>query len=246
MQPDEIVRFEVPLEIQSTSLDGVQLEKIYTNSDPTEMVSGIFVATTRTHQLFTMIAKLLCVAERYMMEDLLQTSFEKLKLFPIGTKEVLVLIQELLGSIPESRTDIHKFVENQVRLHLPRLSKCPKYISFLESEMTVPGQVLTKMITKASLSGTEKAFKGILEDGKKVVICIVNVTREGSIEKYGSDDSYAVKFATAKAGDVLSCDGAVDPRNIIRARHSVGGPMGAYPAESFKLLQVVGASFTPS
>ena len=114
MQPDEIVRFEVPLEIQSTSLDGVQLEKIYTNSDPTEMVSGILVATARTHQLFTMIAKLLCVAERYMMEDLLQTSFEKLKLFPIGTNEVLVLIRHLLGSIPESRIDIHKFVENQV------------------------------------------------------------------------------------------------------------------------------------
>jgi hypothetical protein len=77
------------------------------------------------------------------------------------------------------------------------------------------------------------------------VICIVDVTREGSIEKYGSDDGNGVKFAAAKAGDVLSCDGEVDPRNIICARNSIGGPMGAYPTESFKLLQVVGASFTP-
>jgi hypothetical protein len=235
VQPDEIVSFEVLLEIQSTSLDGVQLEKIYTNSDPIEVGSGIFVATSRTHQLFTMITKVLCVAERYMMEDLLQTSFEKLKLFPIGTNEVLVLIQHLLGSIPESRTDIHKFVENQVYLHLPQLSKCPKYISFLQSEITVPAQVLTRMITKAS--------KSILEDCQKVALCIMDVTREGSIEKYGSDDGYVVKFAAAKAGDVLSCDGEVDPRNMFCARRFVNGPKGAYPAESFKLL--VGATFTP-
>jgi hypothetical protein len=105
VQPNKIVRFEVPLEIQSTSMDGVQPKKIYTNSDPTKkskMVSGVFVSTARTHQLFTMIAELLCVAERYIMEDLLQTSFGKLSSSLLEPTRFLFLFNTYLEASPKA------------------------------------------------------------------------------------------------------------------------------------------------
>jgi hypothetical protein len=157
-------------------------------------------------------------------------------------KELAVLAQHVIRSIPETRGDIHKFLADQVYLHLPRLSNCPDFRSLLESEMSILGQGLVRLITDASLSARGRYFDKVLENSTKVVVCIADVTAEGCREIYGSDDDYPIKFGAAVAGQVLLSDGEVNSRNILEAQHVLNGPTSAFPASSFKLL--VGASFT--
>ncbi|KAH6668316.1 hypothetical protein B0J14DRAFT_159378 [Halenospora varia] len=232
--------FEVPLKVKSTASDSK--EEDYVPSLAVEMASGTYFAIAETHQLFTMVTKLLCVADRYIIEDLVEMTFQKLKHFPIGIKELAVLAQHVIRSIPETRGDIHKFLADQVYLHLPRLSNCPEFTSLLESEMSILGRGLVRLITDASLSAQGRYFNKVLDNDAKVVVCITNTTVDGCRDRYGSDDNYEIKFGAAMAGEVLLSDGTVDSRNILLAQHVLNGPRQAFPASSFKLL--VGASFT--
>lgn len=234
------VGFEVPLKVKSTGLDSK--EEDYVLSLSVEMASGTYVATAETHKLFTMVTKLLCVADRYIIEDLVEITFKKLKDFPIGTKEVVVLAEHIVRSIPETRGNIHKFLADQVYLHLPRLSNYPEFRSLLESEMSILGQGLIRLITDASLSAQGRYFDKALENSTKLVVCVTDVTVEGCREIYGSDDNYPIKFGAAVAGEVLLSDGEVNSRGIFTARYVANGPTLAFPMSSFKLL--VGASFT--
>lgn len=238
--PAVLFGFEVPLKVKRTASDSK--EEDYAPSHVVEMASGTYLALAETHQLFTMVTKLLCVADRYIIEDLVDMTFQKLTHFPIGIKELAVLAQHVIGSIPETRSDIHKFLADQVYLHLPRLSSCPEFTSLLESEMSTLGQGLVSLITNASLSAQGRYFDNVLQNNAKVVVCITDVTVDGCRERYGSDDNYEIKFGAAMAGEVLLSDGTVDRRNMLVGQHVLNGPKLAFPASSFKLL--VGASFT--
>lgn len=232
--------FEVPLRVKGTKSDSK--EEDYVPSLAVEMASGRYLATAETHQLFMMVIKLLCVADRYLIEDLVEMSFRKLKSFPIGTKELTALTEHIVRSIPETRFDIHKFLADQVYLHLPRLRNSPEFISLLENEMSNLGQGLMGLTINASLSAQGRYFEEFLKASTKVVICITDVTVDECIEKYGSDDNFPIKFGAAVAGQVLISDGTVDSRNMMCAEYVLDGPTLAFPATSFKLLAE--ASFT--
>jgi hypothetical protein len=231
---------EAPLKVKSTLLDSK--EEDYIPSLSAEIASGTYIATAETHQLFTMVTKLLCVADRYLIENLVEMTFQKLKHFPIGTEELVVLAEHVIGSIPESRRNIYEYLTDQIRLHLPRLNNSQKFTSLLDSEMTILGQGLIRLIIDASLSAQGRYFNKVLENTTKVVVCIADVTVEGCRKIYGSDDDYPTKFGVAVAGQVLLSDGIVDSRNILCAQHVLDGPKLAFPASSFKLL--VKAGFT--
>jgi hypothetical protein len=72
--------FEVPLKVKSTALDSK--EEDYVPSLAVEMASGTYLATAETHQLFTVVAKLLCVADRYIIEDLVEMGLSKVEAVP--------------------------------------------------------------------------------------------------------------------------------------------------------------------
>ncbi|KAH6669328.1 hypothetical protein B0J14DRAFT_598426 [Halenospora varia] len=237
---EESLGLEVPLVVRRTTLDSEEEE--YNPSLSGGLSSGTYLTTTETHQQFVMVAQLLCLADRYGMEDFVKICFQKIKHFPIGTNEFLILAQYVVGSIPETRVDIHEFLADQVRLHLPRLSNCQTFKSLLESEMSPLGQGLMRLITRTAMSAQGRYIRKVLENDTKVAVCITDVTVEGCIEIYGRDDDYPVKFGAAKAGEVFVSDGTMDSRNIFRAQHVPDGPSLAFPASSFKML--IGTSFT--
>ncbi|KFY56414.1 hypothetical protein V496_06705 [Pseudogymnoascus sp. VKM F-4515 (FW-2607)] len=195
-----------------------------------EMASGTYLATAEAHQLFMMVTKLLCVADRYLIEDLVEMSFRKLKSFPIGTKELTALAEHIVRSIPETRFDIHKFLADQVYLHLPRLRNSPEFRSLLESETSNLGQGLMGLTINTSLSAQGRYFEQVLKTNTKVVICITDVTVDECIKKYGSDDNFPIKFGAAVAGQVLISDGTVDSRNMMFPRVAGAGVRGDHEA----------------
>jgi hypothetical protein len=78
--------------------------------------SGIYISTKETSELFSNILELLCVADRYGIEALVENCLQKLEIFPIGTREVALLSQHVLGSIPDSRKDICSFFAEHVNI----------------------------------------------------------------------------------------------------------------------------------
>jgi len=227
--------FEVPLKVKSTSSDSE--EEDYVPHLSVEVESGAYLVVAETHQLFMMLIKLLCVADRYLFEDLVEMTFRKLKHFPIGTKEVVILIQYVVGSIPETRGDIHKFLADQVYFHLPRLGNCPKFTSLLENETSILGQGLVRLIIESSFVAQGRyLLRALLENGARLAVCTADVTVDESKERYGSDDGYPVKFGAAKTGEILISNRDIDPRYIICGQHILGGPTLAFPVSSFMLL----------
>jgi hypothetical protein len=143
--------------------------------------------------------------------------FQKLKHFPIRIKEFLVLAQNVIGSIPETR-DIHKFLTDYVYLHLPRFSNYLEFRSLSESEMSTLGQGLVGLIPNASQSAPGRFVNKVRESNTEVVVCILDVTVEGDRERDGSDDDYLIEFGAAVAGEVFISDGTVDSRSLLAAR----------------------------
>lgn len=100
----EPLSLEAPLRVKRTTADSV-LED-YTPNLSFGMSSGIYVTTTETHELLYTLVQLLCLADRYGIEELVKLCLRKLKSFPIGTEEVVLLVQHIVGNIPDSRVDI--------------------------------------------------------------------------------------------------------------------------------------------
>lgn len=72
-----------------------------------------------------------------------------------------------------------------------------------------------------------------LEKGKKIALCIAEVTVDGCIATSGTDSGYTIKFGAAKAGEVLITNGSIDRRSIICAKRELGGPSLAFLRRSF-------------
>ncbi|CAG8983546.1 hypothetical protein HYALB_00004347 [Hymenoscyphus albidus] len=223
------------------------------------IANGSSTSTDETFALFQVIVLTMCAAERYCMLDLQQHCMWKLKKFPIGAKEVAVLAQHILTNIPPSRKEIYDQLQDFINCHLTRLSDCPFVDAFLQNEASEPARELFKMVNFAGTSGVAKKIEAVL-DGKLeaptavkgIALCIRDVNVQDLINKYGSDypDRFAVKFGSAKAGDIFITDGEKDNRGIIRCwqgmnflgdngkpqkQASVAYP-AAYPAEYFRLL----------
>jgi hypothetical protein len=231
--PTASFSLEVPLLIRRTTLDS---EEEYSPPFSGGMSSGTYIATTETHQLLAMVVQLLCLGDRYGMEDLVKICFQKLKHFPIGTNELSVLVQHVIGSIPETRVEIYEFLTDQFRRHLPQLGTCPAFKSLLESEMSLLGQGLMRLTTRTAMS-TQSGYLGeVLKKGTRVAMCMEDITAEECIERYGSDDGYPIKFGTAKAGEVFVSDGKMDSRNIFCTLQVSDVPSLAFPASSFRML----------
>ena len=75
LSPVASLSFEVPLKVKSAALDS---KEDYVPSLSAKIESGTYLATAETHQLFRTVTKLLCVAERYRIDDLVEITFQKL------------------------------------------------------------------------------------------------------------------------------------------------------------------------
>jgi hypothetical protein len=232
--PTASFSLEVPLLIRRTTLNSEEEE--YSPHFSGGISSGTYIATTETHQLLAMVVQLLCLADRYGMEDLVKICFQKLKHFPIGTNELSVLVQHVIGSIPETRVDIYEFLADQFRLHLPQLGTCPVFRSLLEGEMSLLGQGLMRLTIRTAMSAQSGYLGKVVKKGTKVAMCIEDITAEACIVRYGSDDGYPIKFGTAKAGEVFVSDGTMDSRNIFCTLPVPDGRSLAFPASSFRML----------
>lgn len=197
------------------------------------MSSGTYTTTTETHEVLHAVLRLLCLADRYGVESLVRICLQKMNCFPIGTKEVALLVQHIAGNIPESRADVYDFLMEQVYLHRPRLKDCSVFKSLMESEMSILGQGIMRLIIDAPTSTqVSRLFSGI-EKGGKVAWCVEEVRLENCIATYGADDSYPIKFGAASAGEVFITNGNIDGRGIFCAQRDHGGPTLAFPLRSF-------------
>jgi hypothetical protein len=124
----------------------------------------------------------------------------------------------------------------QVHLHRPRLKDCSAFKSLMESEMSVLGQGIMRLIIDAPTSAqVSRLFSGVKKGGK-VALCVEEVRLENCIATYGADDSYAIKFGAASAGEVFITNGNIDERGIFCAQRDHGGPTLAFPQRSFVLV----------
>jgi hypothetical protein len=202
------------------------------------MSSGTYTTTTETHEALYAVVQVLCLADRYGVEGLEQLCLQKMQCFPIGAKEVTILVQHIVGNIPESRTDVYDFLTEQLRLHRTRLNECPDFKSLMEKEAFLVGQGIMRLVidvpTPAQVS---RLFKAV-ERGAKAALCIEEVGLESCIATYGADDGYLVKFGAARAGEILITNGIVDKRGIFCAQHEQEGPSLAFPRQSFVFMAI--------
>ncbi|CAG8956780.1 hypothetical protein HYFRA_00011169 [Hymenoscyphus fraxineus] len=217
------------------------------------IANGSSTSTDETFALFQVIVLTMCAAERYCMLDLQQHCMWKLKKFPVGAKEVAVLAQHILTNIPPSRKEIYDQLQDFINCHLTRLSDCPVVDAFIRNEASEPAREFFKMVNFAGTSGVAKKIEAVLDgkleaptEAKGIALCIRDLSVQGLINKYGSDDVYKVKFGSAKAGDIFITDGKRDDRGMICCWQGMnflgdnGKPQkqksAAYPAEYFRLL----------
>lgn len=239
-------RWKKPLQEPLSLEPSTQVERVIAKSVPEEysqklsfgVSSGTYIATAKTHELLYSVVQLLCLADRYGIEDLAQLCLQKMKHFPIGTKEVALLIQHIVGNIPETRTDVYEFLMDQIRLHRPRLNDCPAFRSLLENETSILGQGIARLLINVPTPAQVLRMFNAVEKGAKAALCIEEVTIKGCIAAFGADDEYPIKFGAAKTGEFLITNAAIDKRGIFCAQREIGGPSLAFPRRSFIFMAI--------
>ena len=152
--------------VQKTIPDSVPQK--YSPSLSFGVSSGIYISTKETSELFSNILELLCVADRYGIEALVENCLQKLKIFPIGMREVALLSQHVLGSIPDSRKDVYSFFAEHVNIQLPWLMDCPDFRMLLESEFSTIPQGIAKLLIKTAIPFQTSRVCNALKKGGKL------------------------------------------------------------------------------
>ncbi len=67
---------------------------------------GHWFSTEATHYIFDQIARLYCLAERWLMEDLKELCLYKIKMFPLGGRALAVLAEHVVSEVPEGDSSI--------------------------------------------------------------------------------------------------------------------------------------------
>ncbi|KAH8810707.1 hypothetical protein F5884DRAFT_780179 [Xylogone sp. PMI_703] len=234
---DESFCLEAPLLIKRVS-DDKEME--YKKSCAGEMAMGAYITMPGTNQMFLIITQTLCVAERYGIEDLLELCFDKIRNFPIGTNEFVILAQHVIKHLPETRFKIHQFLADQLYLHVSRLHECKGYESLLETEMSLLGRGLMKLVTGA-ISSQGRSIDKNFNQYYYLAICIEDVNAKDCSNKYGANSS-KLEYGTARVGEILTTSNTSRGKDLFSAKHLRDDSESIFPKYSFKLLK--GADFT--
>ncbi|EPE26157.1 hypothetical protein GLAREA_02069 [Glarea lozoyensis ATCC 20868] len=182
------------------------------------MRSGVFTTTEETHKIFQMLLNYLCFADRYCATNFFEAAFEMLRLFPIGPKEVVLMVQTLRTEIPAHYEKIKKFLNKQVICHASRLKETPEFTTLIEAEASEAVQEFVRILAGAARkpADNQKMEYDFRYPVKSVfVICIKNVDPQSPTSKKFAVDSHKLDLGVAKHGD-LWYPVCYNPRNITK------------------------------
>jgi hypothetical protein len=178
---------ETPLWLEKVK-DGNLTE--YTVHHRDAMRSGVFTTTEETHKIFQMLLDYLCFADRYCSTKFFEAAFEMLRLFPIGPKEVVLLVQTLRTEIPAHYEKVKKFLNKQVICHASRLKETPEFIALIEAEASEAVQEFISILAGAAKkpADDQKMEHDFRYPFKSVfVMCIKNVDSQSPNKKFNVD-----------------------------------------------------------
>lgn len=220
------------------------------------LACGTFTSTAGTHEAFKTAVLVLCLGERYGMQDLVDLCVEKLSCLPIGTKEVSTLAKYVLKEVPESNHVVYGFLQENISLFRPRLPQCEAFQELQKSSDLLLLQGLLRLTTPnepPTFELEDPTYWGGPQWPFRFAICKSKVTLGDPIANFGSDTPPNANptpsrftpertlYGAALKGEILVTFGKCDKRGIFLG----GNPLIndgcfhnwlAYPTSCFELL----------